>query len=98
MAQAPARCSNLEVLRYDWDQNPYNGAVTLMEYIRNNDPSRLISATFAFEFLADQDVKLEEKAHRSRIWRGSTYKVPVYTSLREFKTIVPRPLNCSFER
>jgi hypothetical protein len=28
------RCNNLNVLRYEWDRNPYNGNLTFIVYVR----------------------------------------------------------------
>jgi hypothetical protein len=99
MAQAPERCKNLQVLRSEWDQNPFNGNVTFIVYIRNDDPSRLIYATFAFEFLMDEDVKVgESQAQVGGLGVGQTYRVPIYTNIRDFKSFTSRPISCSFER
>ncbi len=98
MAQAPERCNDLTVLSYDWDRNPYNGALTLLTSIRNDDQSRLRSASFEFEFLADEDVKLgQSSATIVDLGPGQTYKVSVPTFLRDFKSIAAHPLNCYFE-
>ena len=74
----PEKCQNLHVTDYEFKPNNY-GNLSLYALIHNDDPYNVTLATFYFDLLIDENLKIGEgSVSIGRLMRGDTERVLIH--------------------
>jgi hypothetical protein len=100
MAQMiPDECKNLHVTYDPMDADPYSKNLFINPEIHNDDQLALTDATFFFDLLIDDNVKVGEATQViGRLLPGEIYKVHVFTPVKEIKFIRVARIVCHFSK
>ena len=79
------------------EANPYNNYLFINASIHNDDQYMLTNATFYFDLLIDNNLKVGEATETiGRLLSGETYKVRIFTAVTEIKKIRVASVACHF--
>jgi hypothetical protein len=93
----PDKCNNLHVTYDAMDVDQYSKNLYINAATHNDDQYALTNATFYFDLLIDDNVKVGEAAQSiGGLLSGEVYKVRIFTSVKEIKSIRIARVSCHF--
>lgn len=93
----PEKCEKLYVTNYQLERDPNTRNLYVNASIQNDDKYTLIFATFNFDLLIDENVKVGEASQSiGRLLPGEIWKVKIFTSVPEIKNIRLAGISCAF--